>query len=208
MLTLVILIIFLIGTYNGYKNGIILALIQTIGYTISAILALKYYKALSQLLYLIIPYPSPFSPAENPYAYYEMDKIFTLDQSYYHLVSFLVILILGMLVTYFVSRLLASFAEELYVPAPFDSVGGGIIAFIQHYIAIFLILFTLSTIPYDFIQNRLTTSWLADWMIVSSPIISEATDQQFIQEVYEEEIKELPLMELEDLKEIDETEEE
>lgn len=208
MLSLVILIVLLIGTYNAYKNGIILALIQTIGYTISAILALKYYKAFSQFLYLIIPYPSPFSPAENPYAYYDMDMIFTLDQSYYQLVSFLILIIIGIIVTYFVSRLLSSFAEELYVPEPFDSIGGGLLAFFQHYIAIFFILFTLSTIPYDFIQNRLANSWLADSMIVSSPVISEFTYQDFIQEVYEEEIKKLPVMELEDLKEIDQTVEE
>ncbi|MDN6730897.1 MAG: CvpA family protein, partial [Atopostipes suicloacalis] len=156
---------------------------------------------------LIIPYPSPFTPVKNPYSYYDMDMIFTLDQSYYYLVSFLLILIAGVVISYFISQLLASFTEELFVPFPFDGIGGAIIGFISHYLAIFIILFTLSTIPYDFIQNTLTNSLIGDSMITSSPGLSKKTYNHFILDVYDKEIKNLPEMELKDLKEKVETEE-
>lgn len=201
MLSLVILFILFIGAYSGYQNGLITGLIRTIGYTLSLILALTYYEQLSELIYLIVPYPSPFSPIENPYHYYEMDMIFTLDQSYYYLVSLLVILIIGWLITRFISQFLSYFAEEMFVPEPFDGIGGSIIGFVVNYSAIFLILFILSTIPYDAVQNRLADSALADNMLTSTPILSKKTEEQFVLDVHDEEMKNLPTMELEELRE-------
>lgn len=201
MLSLVILFILFIGAYSGYQNGLITGLIRTIGYTLSLILALTYYEQLSELIYLIVPYPSPFSPIENPYHYYEMDMIFTLDQSYYYLVSLLVILIIGWLITRFISQFLSYFAEEMFVPEPFDGMGGSIIGFVVNYSAVFLILFILSTIPYDAVQNRLADSALADNMLTSTPILSKKTEEQFILDVHDEEMNKLPTMELEELRE-------
>ncbi len=207
MLSLVILFILFIGAYSGYQNGLITGLIRTIGYTLSLIFALTYYERLSELVYLIVPYPSPFSPVENPYHYYEMDMIFTLDQSYYYLVSLLVILIIGWIITRFISQFLSYFAEELFVPEPFNGVGGSIIGFLINYSAIFLVLFILSTIPYDGIQDRLADSTLADSMLMSTPILSKTTKKQFVLDVYDDEIKNLPTMELEELREKVDTEE-
>lgn len=207
MLTLIILFILFLGAYSGYKNGILIALVRTIGYIISLILALKYYQVLSEVIYLIVPYPSPFSPAENPYVYYEMDKLFTLDQSYYYLVSFLLILIIGWLFTRFISQLIVNFTEELFVPSPFDGIGGSIIGFILHYVTVFLIILTFSTIPYEFVQETISESWLGDYILTSSPGLSKKACQYFIIDVYDEEIKNLPTMKLEDLKEKVEPEE-
>lgn len=201
MLTLIILFILFLGAYSGYKNGILIALVRTIGYTISFILALKYHQALSEIIYLIVPYPSPFSPVENPYVYYEMDKIFTLDQTYYYLVSFLLILIIGWLITRFISQLIVNFTKELFVPNPFDGIGGSIIGFMLHYLTVFFIILTFSTIPYELIQETISESWLGDRILTSSPGLSETAYQYFIVDVHDEEIEKLPTMELEDLKE-------
>ncbi|MDN6161639.1 MAG: CvpA family protein, partial [Atopostipes sp.] len=162
----------------------------------------------SEFIYLIVPYPSPFAPADNPYAYYDMDMIFTLDASYYYLVSFLLILVAGWLVSRFISDFLLSFTENLPVPKPLDGVFGAITGFITHYLAIFLIIFTLSTIPFDWVQNTLSKSWLADSMLTSTPFLSENAYQYFIADVHEEEVEQLPTMDLEDLKEKTDSEEE
>ena len=201
MLTLVILFILFIGAYSGYRNGLITGLIRTIGYTLSLIFALNYYERLSEIIYLIVPYPSPFSPVENPYHYYEMDMLFTIDQSYYYLVSLFAIFIIGWVITRFISHVLSYFVENLYVPEPFNRIGGGIIGFIVNYLTVFLILFILSTIPYDAIQNRLAGSSLADNMLTSTPFLSKKTEKEFVLDVHEEEIEKLPTMDLEDLKE-------
>lgn len=208
MMSLAILLVLFIGVYSGYRNGIIIALIRTIGYTITLILAFDYYELVSEFIYLIVPYPSPFAPAENPYAYYDMDMIFTLDASYYYLISFLLILLIGWLVSRFISDFLLSFTENLPVPKPLDGIFGAITGFITHYLAIFLILFTLSTIPFDWVQNTLSKSWLADSMLTSTPFLSENAYQYFIADVHEEEVEQLPTMDLEDLKEKTDSEEE
>lgn len=201
MLTLAILFILFIGAYSGYKSGIITGLIRTIGYTISLMFALNYYKIFSELIYLIVPYPSPFSPVANPYHYYDVDLIFTLDQSYYYLVSFSAILVFGWFITRFISQLLSYFIEELFILEPLSAIAGAIIGFIVNYLTVFLLIFILSTIPYDFVQNKISESWLADSMLTSTPALSRKAYLHFVHEVHEEEIIKHPTMELEDLKE-------
>ena len=207
MLTLVILFILFIGAYSGYRNGLVTGLIRTIGYTLSFIFALSYYELLSEKIYLIVPYPSPFYPSGNPYYYYDIDMLFTLDQSYYYLVSFLVILGIGALITRFISQFISYYAEELDIPKPFDGVGGLILSFLSNYLVILFILFILSTIPYPSIQNQLADSSIANKMLTSTPYFSEKIEEEFILKVYQEEIEKMPTMELEDLKEKKETEE-
>lgn len=197
MLTLTILLILFIGAYSGSKNGMVIGLIRTIGYTISFIFAMNYYKALSKYIYLIVPYPSPFSPSGNPYHYYPMDFIFSLDRSYYYLISILTILVLGWLITRILSQLLSYFMEGIVVPEPLNRIGGAVIGFVVNYLSIFLFLFILTTIPYDFIQNRLSESWLANSMITSTAVVSERSYQAFIENVHQEELENQPLMDIE-----------
>lgn len=197
MLTILILLILFIGAYSGYKNGVIIGLIRTIGYTITFNFAMEYYKILSEYIYLIVPYPSPFTLVENPYHYYEVDLIYSLDQSYYHLISVFIILLIGWFITRLISQLVSYFTEDIIVPAPYDGIAGSVIGFIVNYLGVFLILFILSTIPYNFIQNRMAKSWLADTMVTSTPNVSEWSNRVFIEDVYEEEVENMPLMDIE-----------
>lgn len=199
MLTIAILLILFIGAYSGYKNGMIVGLLRTIGYTITFNFAMEYYKALSGYIYLIIPYPSPFTPVENPYHYYDMDLIYSLDQSYYYLISVLIILLVGWFITRIISQFLSYFTEELIIPEPFDGIGGSIIGFVVNYMGVFLLLFILSTIPYKIIQNKISESWLADSMLTSTPNLSEKSYQLFIEEVNEEAVQNKPTMDIETL---------
>lgn len=196
MLTIAILTILFIGVYSGYKNGVIVGLLRTIGYTITFNFAMEYYKMLSKYVYLIVPYPSPFTPVENPYHYYDVDLILSLDQSYYYLVSFIAILIVGWFITRLLSQILSYFTENLIVPEPFNGIGGSIFGFAVNYIGVFLLLFVLSTIPYNIIQNKISESSLADSMLTSTPNLSEWSYQVFIADVHEEDLKKQPIMEI------------
>ncbi len=207
MLTIVILFVLFLGTYSGYKNGLMTGLLRTIGYTASFILAMDYYKVVRNYIYMIVPYPSPFFPNENPYYYYDEKFMFTLDESYYYILSFLAILLGGWLVTRLVTQLLSYFTEGIAVPRVLDGVGGGIIGFVVHYLGIFLILLILSTIPYDFIQNRISKSIIGDTMLTSTPVVSERSYQIFIEDVFEEVDQNRPLMDLEPLPEKEESNE-
>ena len=88
MITLLILLILFIGAYSGYKNGVILQLLKVIGYVVTLIFAFDYYHPLSEYLFLLVPYPTPFLPEGNPYYFYDERFILTLSMSYYYLISF------------------------------------------------------------------------------------------------------------------------
>ena len=55
MIGLLIVLILFIGAYAGYKRGIILQMLQTIGYAVSLLIAMNNYRWLSEKLFLLVP---------------------------------------------------------------------------------------------------------------------------------------------------------
>ena len=55
-----------------------------------------------------------------------------------------------------------------------NTIGGGLLGFLMQYLGIFLILTFLTLIPFDFVQNLISESQLADWMITNTPVLSSA----------------------------------
>lgn len=196
MLNIIILLILFVGIYSGYKKGIILQLLQTIGYTIVLIFSLDYYEPLSEFLYLMVPYPTPFFPDRNPYLFYDEQYIFSMDMSYYQMLSFIVLFLVGWVIVKFLTKLISYTLEVLRAPEPLSGIGGGIFGFIVNYVGLFILLVFLTTIPIDFIQTQLYESSLAQNIITSTPELSKRVYDKFIVEVNQEVIKDLPTMEL------------
>lgn len=197
MVTLLILLILFVGAYAGYKNGVVLQLLQTIGYVVAFIFALDYYQMLSEYLYLLIPYSTPFAPAENPYLFYDESFMFSLDISYYHILSFLTLFIIGWVIVRFLTKFISYTVNQLRVPEPFNGIGGAVLGFIVNYLGVFIVLFFLTTIPFDMIQSQMTNSFIAENMVTSTPIVSKNAYQRFIVDVNQEALQEQPLMEIE-----------
>lgn len=196
MVSLLIVLILFVGAYAGYKRGIILQLIQTIGYAIGLILAIDNYRALSDFLYLLVPYSTPFAPETNPYPFYDESLMFSMDYSYYDLLSFLILLLIAWAIVRFIAGLLSYTLELFKAPEPLSGIGGSILGFLVNYVGVFYILFFLTTLPFDFIQNRLVNSSLATGMIASTPTLSDNTYQRFILDVHEEANLEEPVLEI------------
>ena len=57
---------------------------------------------------------------------------------------------------------------------------GGILGFIEVYFIMFIILFIAALLPIEFIQNTLTNSILAEFMIKSTPILSKEIQELWI----------------------------
>lgn len=201
------LFILFISAYSGYKSGLLNGMVRVIGYTLSFIVAINNYKTVSNYIYMIIPYPSPYSPTENPFFYYDKKMIFSLDQSYYYLVAILLILLIGWVITRFISQLLSYFTVKIRLPKRVDGVGGSIIGFFTTYLTMFLLLLTLSTIPYEQVQSKISESWLADRMLTSTPKLSEESYRVFIQKVHEEEVDQQPVMDIDAINKQEENEE-
>jgi len=196
MVTLIILLVLFIGAYSGYKKGILIQLLQAIGYAIVFIFALDYYQMVSDYLYLIVPYPSPFAPESNPYLLYDQSLMFTMDESYYDIISFIAIFVVGWLIVKFLTNLLSYTLEKLRLPEPLSGIGGSILGFIVNYLGLFYLLLLLSTIPYDFIQNRLANSFVGETIITSTPVVSDRAYERFIDNVNEEADANEPTMDI------------
>lgn len=180
MINMLIVLVLFIGAYSGYKKGLVLKLLQAIGYTFAFIIALQYYLQLSEFLFLLIPYPTPFAPEVNPYLFYNEQFIFSMDMSYYHILSLLALFFIGWSVVKFLTTLVSFTLEKVHVPEPVSGIGGGITGFLINYIGLFLVLFFLSTIPIDRIQTTLYESSFSNRIITSTPQLSNSMYERFI----------------------------
>lgn len=171
MLTLVILIVLFIGIYAGMRRGLILQVVHTAGYIASFFIAKNYYLQLSEHLEMLVPYSQPGIGDEM--LYYDTIEKLNLDLAFYNALSFLIIFAAGWLVTRIIGYMLNSLA---YLPVlkQANKLGGAILGFLMQYLGVFLISTFLTFIPFDFIQNQLSGSRLANWIIQHTPILSQA----------------------------------
>ena len=194
MVDLFILLVLFIGVYSGYKKGVVLQLLEAIGYVVATIFALDYYKLISDYFYLLIPYPTPFAPESNPYLYYNEEIMFSMDRVYYDLLAFLAVFLVGWAVVKFLAKFISYTLDKLRAPEPLSGIGGGVVGFLVNYLGMFFIFVILTTIPYGFVQNNLKDSVIADKMITSTPKVSDEVYRVFIIEVHEETLQNRPTM--------------
>lgn len=169
-MTVGIIVFLLIGIYSGTRRGLILQLILSIGFLISYYFASRYYLEVSEYLQLLIPYPS--ASIDDSFEFYSGALSLQLDEAFYHGISFLLILFLGWLATRFIGGLSRG-VKYLPVVKQANSLGGAVIGGILSYVEIFLLLFVLTMLPLDFIQEQFSNSGLARMIVSSTPILSE-----------------------------------
>lgn len=177
LLNIIIIVLLFIALYSGAKRGLMLQLVLTIGYLAAFWFALEYYGQLTDYLELIVPYPS--ASLDNQFLLYSQEIGLSLDQAFYNGVSFLLILFVGWLLTRFIGGLFG-FLTEIPIVKQLNAIGGAVLSFLVSYVGIFLVLFLISTVPLDVIQNALAESSLAQWMITETPSLSDQVYQWWI----------------------------
>ena len=170
MLTLLIMIVLFVGIYSGVRRGLVLQLIYTAGYIITFFTAHKYYQPFADKLEMLVPYPQPGIGETMPF--YSELQVLHLDVAFYNALAFLILIAIGWILTRIIGHMLTSLT---FVPVikQLNSIGGGILGFIMQYAGIFLLLYFLTLIPLDFIQNLLQQSKLATWIISNTPYLSK-----------------------------------
>lgn len=168
MLDLILLFLFLGGLITGFRRGLIVQLIHMTGFIIALIVAYIYYIPLSEKFVLWIPYPGVTAASKLSWTVEQLD----LDQTFYRVLAFVIIFV----VVKFVLQLIASmfdFLKFLPVLGFLSRFGGAVLGLIEFYILIFLLLYLLSMLPLEFIQEMIGKSLLADAIFEHTPIISE-----------------------------------
>ena len=98
MLTIIILIALLISFYSGYRRGLVLQLIRLVGYIITFVLATRYFQPLSEIVEMLIPFPS-VQPDTN-LAFYDEATSFFIDDAFYRVITFILIGLIGWVISF------------------------------------------------------------------------------------------------------------
>lgn len=165
-MTIGIILILLNGVYIGTRRGLMLQLVLTIGFALSYYFAGKYYVDVANYLKLLIPYPQ--ASLNDSFVFYNQTVGLRLDGAFYNGLSFLVILFIGWLATRFVGGLLNG-VTYLPVIKQVNQLGGAVLGGLVTYIALFLLLFILTMLPIDFIQEQFGQSSFARSIVENTP---------------------------------------
>ena len=170
MLTIIIIIALLFGFYTGYRRGLVLQVIRLIGYIITFVLATRYFQPLSEIVEMLIPFPSVQPNTEL--AFYDEATSFFIDDAFYRVITFIFIGIIGWVITNFLSLL---FTRVMYydVMNHLNAIGGGITNVFITFVIIFFFLFVLSLIPIEFIQQQFVDNPFAYRIVTSTPFFSD-----------------------------------
>lgn len=177
MLTMIIVIALAIGFYAGYRRGLIMQAIRLIGYVLTFILATKYYDTIATYVEMVIPFPSV---QQGSYlAIYTESESFMLDQAFYNAITFLLISIVGWLLTNFLAMF---FTRVTYYDLMkyVNYLGGGLINALVTYVIIFIVLYILSLIPIEFVQQQFVDNPLAFWIVDRTPFLAEFAKEMWM----------------------------
>lgn len=180
MLSLLILFILLIAFFSGARRGFALQTLYTIGYIISFLAAQHFYKLLASHLKLYIPYPAVTETSKM--IFFDQAFSFQLDEAFYAGVAFILILIVGWLVT----RFIGIFAHGLtYIPVlrQVDWLAGGVLSASIAYVMIFLILSLLVLLPVDSIQAQFSGNSSSRMIVEKTPLLTNKIYDLWINKV-------------------------
>ena len=169
MLTIIILIALLISFYSGYRRGLVLQLIRLVGYIITFVLATRYFQPLSEIVEMLIPFPS-VQPDTN-LAFYDEATSFFINDAFYRVITFIFIGLIGWVITNFLSLL---FTRVMYYDLlnHLNAIGGGVVNVLITYVIVFFFLFVLSLIPIEFIQQQFVDNPIAYQIVSNTPFFS------------------------------------
>lgn len=177
MLTLFIIILFAIAYYTGARRGLVLQIVYTVGYMLSLSSAKKYYLVLAKKLELIVPYPSP--DPDSKLVFFKSDAFFKLDEAFYAGLAFVLILFIGWAMTRFVGIFFHKFTFFPIIKQV-NQLGGGLLSLIVVYVGVFFILYLLSMIPLEIVQNAFRGSDLARMIVDKTPYFSSQVFQWWV----------------------------
>lgn len=180
MLNVAIFILLAVAFYSGSRRGFTMQLVYTAGYLISFFVAKMYYKELGERLELFIPYPS--ISADTNLVFFDIDTALDLDKAFYAGVAFIIILVIGWIVT----RFIGVFAHGLtFIPVlkQLDWLAGGAVSVLVMYVGIFLVLSLVAMIPMDMFQNLFKDGSFAHTIVEKTPIFSKQIQNLWVTQI-------------------------
>ncbi|MGY3751109.1 CvpA family protein [Vagococcus acidifermentans] len=180
MLTLGIICILAVNFYIGFRRGLMLQLIYTGGYLLTFLAAKFFYRSLAAHLELLIPYPSP--QMDSSLVLFDQSLLFDLDKSFYAAAAFIIILVIGWLVTKLFG-VLSYGVTFIPILRTGNALAGGVLNAAVMVIVLSVLLTAVAMIPVDVIQQQFKNSLLARLMVEHTPIISHLLKTWWITDI-------------------------
>jgi uncharacterized membrane protein required for colicin V production len=174
MLDLILFIILIIGFFVGLRRGLILQVVHLTSFVIAFIVAYLNYQKLAAVIDLYIPYPQ----MENETIVMLLEQL-NFEDAFYNGLSF-VIIFFG---TKFGMQIIASmldFLADLPLLKPINRSLGGMLGFIEVYLIVFFALYFGALLPVEYIQEHLTHSVIAAFIVEHTPLFSEKIKELWI----------------------------
>lgn len=167
-MTLILLIILLIGLIAGYRRGIVLQFLHLIGTLSALVIASLNYEALGSKFYLVMPYPSTAQLNSNAV----LSDIGNLEYAYYYMFAFFLIFIISKIV---IQIIISGFdyLQQVTTGGLVTSIGGIVLGLFEAVYVLVVILFFAAMIPYPPVEEALSESGIATFIMEHTFIISD-----------------------------------
>lgn len=161
LVSVIILLLLLLGFRYGFKRGLIQTLLSVLGYVVVLILSLYFSRPFSEFLIKYLPSLDQQTSQSG-----------TVTVLFYRVLAFWIIAIVGGVVFRIVTQTFTSLAK-LPVVSQLNSLAGGLVWLLATYVLVFFGLLLLTTNPATQVQDSLTGSTVAQFMLDETPVFSE-----------------------------------
>lgn len=168
MVDIILFFLLIFGFFMGLKRGLILQAFHLIGFIIAFIVAVIYYDTIAAKLPFWIPYPD-LSGNSGLAAFLDSPYV---ENAFYSAIAFAIIFFAVKIVLQIIASML-DFVASLPILNTLNKVAGAILGFLEVYLIMFIVLFILALTPIPTIQAWIDHSWIAQFIIGHTPILSE-----------------------------------
>ncbi len=149
------------------------------GFILSFILAVIFYKSLTPLLTMWIPYPE-----FGEEGFGALFGSLPLETAFYNGISFVIIFFVAKVVLQIIANML-DFVADLPILHSFNGLLGAILGFIETYFIVFILLYFMALVPIESIQGYIEGSSIAQFMIEHTPLLSNQVKELWFEHIAE-----------------------
>ncbi|MDY0408614.1 CvpA family protein [Virgibacillus soli] len=168
MVDFILVLLLIFGLLMGLKRGLILQVFHLIGFIVSFVIAIYYYKKLASKLVLFIPYPD----LSDKSSWADFLQALPLETAFYNAIAFVIIFFAAKIALQIIASML-DFVASLPILNSVNKLLGALLGFIEVYLLSFITLFLLALTPVDAIQQYINNSSVALFIIEKTPVLSK-----------------------------------
>lgn len=168
MLDIIVLLMLALGFFIGAKRGLAMQALHIGSMAIASIVAIIFYKALAEKFVFWVPYPGIEATAKAAVDFTNVDA----DMTFYRILAFAMIYFAVIIV----GKIIVSMFDYLaYIPFFPNSnrIGGAILGIVEMYAALYIMMYLIVMLPFDFVQARTNHSVFANFLLEHTPVLAQ-----------------------------------